>query len=235
LRDEKSLVTFDHNESRGGKSLTTYDHNKPLVGKPIAKLDHNESDSENDMEGIAKMAAVNKIIRDIAKMEAMKKNQSRGQIIVAGGGDDELKEEIRKLKSLQDMLQFRIETLGKSVDGINGEIRDVKDTVDKKLDEKINVSTTKLGMKIKEETDTLTDKIKEERVTLSDKIKEETHKVKEETAKLEEKTKAIQYWCMIIFAILMFLLVFLYFDKQEESQTNALLALIKAMPLPPVS
>jgi flagellar basal body P-ring protein FlgI len=56
------------------------------------------------MEEIAKVAAVNKFIRDIAKMEAMKRNQSRGQIIVAGGENDELKEEIRKLKSLQDML-----------------------------------------------------------------------------------------------------------------------------------
>ncbi len=93
-------------------------------------MDHNNSDSEDE---IAKIAAVNKIVRDITKMEAMKKNQSRGQIIVAGGGDDELKEEIRKLKSLQDMLQFRIETLGKSVEGINGEIKDVKETVDKKL------------------------------------------------------------------------------------------------------
>jgi chromosome segregation ATPase len=187
------------------------------------------------MEEIAKVAAVNKFIRDITKMEAMKRNQSRGQIIVAGDENDELKEEIRKLKSSQDMLQFRIENLGKSVEGINGEIRDVKDTVDKKLDEKINVSTTKLGTKIKEETITLTDKIKEERVRLSDKIKEENDKLKEETVKLEEKTRAIQSWCITIFIILSLLLVFLYFDKQEEYKTNALLALIKALPLPPTS
>jgi cell division protein FtsB len=196
LRGEKSLATLDHNESRGGKLLT--------------KLDHNESDSEDDMNEIAN-AAVTKFFHDIAKMEAMKKNQPRGQIIVAGGGNDELKEEIRKLKSLQDMLHFRIESLGKSVEGINGEIKDVKDTVDKKLDEKINVSTTKFGTKIKEETVTLTDKIKE-RVTLSDKIKEETNKIKEETAKLEEKTKTIQSWCFTIFIILLLLLVYLYFD-----------------------
>ncbi len=78
------------------------------------------------------------------------------------------------------------------------------------------MSTTKLGTNIKEETVTL------------------TNKIKEETAKLEEKTKTIETWCFTIFIILFLLLVFLYFDKQEESKM-ALLTLIKALPLPPAT
>ncbi len=50
------------------------------------------------------------------------------------------------------MLQFRIETLGQSFNGINGEIKDVKDTILlKKIDEKINVSTTKFNGNINDE------------------------------------------------------------------------------------
>jgi hypothetical protein len=56
------------------------------------------------------------------------------------------------------MLEFHFETLGESIDGTS---REIKDTVDEKSDEKINVSTKKLSGNIKDETITLTNKIKE--------------------------------------------------------------------------
>jgi hypothetical protein len=38
------------------------------------------------------------------------------------------------------MLEFHFETLGESIDGTRREIKDIKDTVDEKSDEKINVN-----------------------------------------------------------------------------------------------